>query len=537
MNNTSSTKNILFNDNYNYIAVNEIRMWVSNNGSGSHDPNTDGNGLYWPGGLEATKAASFEDGLVWSGFVNDSLQANGNNFRHGLQAGKILPDGSADNPDLPKYRVYNIRKDWESLPHGPERNAYEIDYYQWPVDDGAPWVDLDSDNIYTPGIDEPDFFGDEMLWYVSNDLDTIRTKSTYGSDPIGLGIQTMVYGYNEDDFLKDVLFKKYTLINKNTSIIDSMYLTYWTDVDLGDSYDDFVGCDTILNLGYTYNGDNEDGSGSGITYGTPPPAIGYMYIQGPIVLGESSDSAKFRGKMLHGYKNLPISSFFFHINASQTYEHPAFGTYEGTRHLYNNMNGLIWNGNPVIDPHTGMPVKFPLSGDPVLGEGWYEGPGWPGGESPGSRWFILTTGPLTMAPGDTQEVELAIFLAIGQDHIDSVNKLKAKAREIHWFFGNDLPSVVEQKEVLWPSTFRLFQNYPNPFNPTTTIKFTLVFAENVQIEIYNISGQKIERIINKKLPAGDHEIEFIASNLASGLYFYRMKAGSFQDIKKMILIK
>ena len=80
MDDNSSLKKPLTNDYYNYIAINEIRMWVSNNGDGSHDPYTDGNGLYWPGGMTATKASVFEDGLVWGGYVNDSLQVNGNTF-------------------------------------------------------------------------------------------------------------------------------------------------------------------------------------------------------------------------------------------------------------------------------------------------------------------------------------------------------------------------------------------------------------------------------------------------------------------------
>ncbi|MCK4558324.1 MAG: hypothetical protein KAV45_00970 [Calditrichia bacterium] len=91
LNDKSSLKKPLTNDHYNYIAINEIKMWVSNNGDGSHDPNTDGNGLYWPGGIEATKAAVFEEGLLWGGYVNDSIQVNGNTHRQGLQAGKILP--------------------------------------------------------------------------------------------------------------------------------------------------------------------------------------------------------------------------------------------------------------------------------------------------------------------------------------------------------------------------------------------------------------------------------------------------------------
>jgi len=140
MNDNSSLKKPLPNDYYNYIAVNEILMWISNNGDGSHDPNTDGQGLYWPGGMTATKASVFEDGLVWGGYVNDSLQVNGDTHMQGLQAGKILPNGTADNPELNKYRIYKLKRGWESPPQGPERDALERDYNEWPVEDGAPGV-------------------------------------------------------------------------------------------------------------------------------------------------------------------------------------------------------------------------------------------------------------------------------------------------------------------------------------------------------------------------------------------------------------
>ncbi len=123
----SSLQKPLINDHYNYIVINEIWMWVSNNGDGSHDPVTDGNGFYWPGGKLATKAAIYEDGLVWGGKVNGEIRVNGNTHRQGLQAGKILLSGVADNPHDPRYRVYKIRDDWESLPPGEERDAYEKD--------------------------------------------------------------------------------------------------------------------------------------------------------------------------------------------------------------------------------------------------------------------------------------------------------------------------------------------------------------------------------------------------------------------------
>jgi hypothetical protein len=88
-----------------------------------------------------------------------------------------------------------------------------------------------------------------------------------------------------------------------------------------------------------------------------------------------------------------------------------------------------------------------------------------------------------------------------------------------------------------PQTYSLGQNYPNPFNPVTHIQYGLPKTGNVKIEIYNIIGQKIKTLLNKQMPAGYHEVEFNAQNLSSGVYLYRIEAGEFQDVKKMILIR
>jgi hypothetical protein len=439
----------LTNNDYNYIAINEILMWVANNGDGSHDPLTEANGFYWPGGKLAKKSAIFEDGLLWGGKVNGEIRVNGSTHRQGLQAGKILSTGIADNPENPRYRVYKIRKEWERYPEGNDRDAYERDVTEWPVEDGAPWVDVDDNGIYTPGTDQPDFIGDEVLWYVSNDLDTARTRFTYGSDPIGLEIQTMVWGYHKKNFLDNVVFKKYTLINKGSTAIDSMYLAYWTDDDLGDAHDDYVGCDTLRNLGYTYNADNKDGTGVGHSYGTPPPAVGHLLVQGPVVPAGPSDSAKYKGKWVSGYQNLPISSFILYIGSSSTYSDPDQGVYFGTLQFYNNMRSLIWNGSPLIDPNTGSAVKFALAGDPVAGNGWYEGAGWPGGAASGDRRFLLSSGPFTMAAGDTQEVTLAILIARGDDNLNSVTELKKASRYVQMAYDLNFKTAPEMvKPVL-----------------------------------------------------------------------------------------
>lgn len=88
-----------------------------------------------------------------------------------------------------------------------------------------------------------------------------------------------------------------------------------------------------------------------------------------------------------------------------------------------------------------------------------------------------------------------------------------------------------------PSTYSLHQNYPNPFNPSTTIKFDLATGDNVKLAIYDILGRENSVLVNQYLSAGSYTINFTNSNLASGIYFYRLSAGSFTDIKKMTLVK
>jgi predicted GH43/DUF377 family glycosyl hydrolase len=93
-----------------------------------------------------------------------------------------------------------------------------------------------------------------------------------------------------------------------------------------------------------------------------------------------------------------------------------------------------------------------------------------------------------------------------------------------------------KKEHILINDYTLKQNYPNPFNPSTQISFTIPKHENVTLEVYNLIGQKIETLLNKPLSAGIHEVEFNAHNLSSGIYMYRIEAGAWQDVKKMVLL-
>jgi hypothetical protein len=89
----------------------------------------------------------------------------------------------------------------------------------------------------------------------------------------------------------------------------------------------------------------------------------------------------------------------------------------------------------------------------------------------------------------------------------------------------------------FPILFQLEQNYPNPFNPSTTISFTVAKESNVRLSIYNLLGQKVATLIDENKNPGRQSVVFDAKELSSGVYFYRLEAGSFISVKKMLLLK
>ena len=98
----------------------------------------------------------------------------------------------------------------------------------------------------------------------------------------------------------------------------------------------------------------------------------------------------------------------------------------------------------------------------------------------------------------------------------------------HWDSIND--------EII-PETVTLYQNYPNPFNPATNIKFSLRKTGNIELSVYNISGQLVRKVLDKEMAAGYHSIKFVADDLNSGMYFYKLKACGKELTKKMLRVK
>ncbi len=495
--------------------INRISAWYRANGVEERNPSTGNAGLTFPRG---TADAIFAAGLMWTGIHNDgrtpTLRTNGSSYNTGTKPGSIigLRTGNAEDPAAPDVRIFRVRRDYATADLRQDaaeinstsinsvsdaqiaavRDQYATDWREWPWQKGAPFYDngyigpngvdtigagdrvlnrgedanangiLDAGEDVnlngqldgeTPGIAD----ADQVVWFVGNDL---GISQPWTNVETGMELQTTIWGYARADALGNVLFKKYRLIYKGTSLtpsnatITNMYMAQWSDPDLGDSGNDFAGCDTNLSLGYTYNAVASDPDYA--DFNIAPPAAGYDFLQGPLVAGVAGqdlnkngiDDAvdfgifdlKLRGP---GFINLPMTAFIY-FAAGGTYSDPPFTAAGGIQ--WNQMlRGLppTPQGPPdpprLTNPINGQPTSYWLSGDPVAGTGWIDG----SIDQPGDRRIILATGPFTMAVGDTQELVSAVVCGLGNDYKKSITVLKFNDRSVQLAYDNlfDLPKA------------------------------------------------------------------------------------------------
>lgn len=408
---------------YTEFTPNNNAIWFSNNGDVAYHQPTGKRGWEYPRG--SGKCVGFETGFVWSGRVLGNIRTGGSTFRHGLQPGKLDDQtGIPFNSNDPRYKIYYIKRS--------DTSGANPDYAAWPAADGAPMMN-----------NKPQFFGDEQLWFVANDKNPALTTNLYGTQPIGLEVQTTVWGSDSPTDLADVVFVKHLIINKSADNYTDVYMGIWTDFDIGYDQDDLVGVDASIGLSYGYNGNQTDQQ-----YGVPP-AAGVMFLQTPVV-PSSGDTVLFNGRKRSGYTYSPLSSYAFYITGNATYLDPELGSAAGSVMMYNNLRGYQWNDLPYVDPWKLSVTKFPLSGDPSLRIGWLDGIKFP----PGDRRSLLSTGPVTIAAKDTQEVVYAMFVQRGADRIESVKLLREYAMALEIMHRT-------QSAFVTPPKLRVDASYPN----------------------------------------------------------------------------
>lgn len=430
---------------YTKININNISTWIKNDGE--TDINQNGNsGLVFPKG--SNKTAVFQSGFLWGGKVDGQFRVGGSAYRQGTVPGYIQADGTPVSTDAQDVRIYRVRRDYADADLSAEvadgdgadqaavRAQYETDWNEWPASHGAPFEDVNGNGTYEPSIDIPGVPGaDQTVWFVANDFDPAQTDFMYGSLPMGIEEQVTVWGYKSSGALGNMIFRKFLMINKNQSQKDftDMYVCMWSDPDLGDAGDDYVGCDTTLSLGFVYNANAQDATYQPL----PPPAAGFDFFQGPLVSGDAADVGISKGQYKPGMKNLPMTAFFFFINGDPVYADPDQGIYDtGTLEWLNLFEGKVsTTGQPFTDPNTNQITKFTLAGDPVAGTGWVDGQLHP----PGDRRLGMVSGTFNMAYGDTQEIVVAEMCAgavPGVDRLGAISLLKFYDKQAQLAYDN-----------------------------------------------------------------------------------------------------
>ncbi len=526
----------LIAQSYAKVNINNISTYVWNDGRMDISPASNAGFEY----LKGTKRFSvFSSGVYWGGYIGNELRIGGTRYRTSLFPGN--ENGNSRiyriRPDYLKANLLNEISD-ENLSESEIRKNYDTDYRKWPVALGAPFDDINHDNTFTDGIDKPGFpNADQTLWLLCNDFEINRNDETFNpfySKPTEIELQITVWAYTKDDLLKGVIFKHYKLVNKSkTKTMKDMYVGIFTDPDIGNAMDDYAGCDTSLGLGYIYNSQNIDK-----IFGDRLTVIGSLLLQSPKINSTSTDFASVNGKKVFGKKEVGMTSFTYQVFETCDYCDPGP---DQPKYFYNSLQGLSYRyGSKTINPITNKSTKFPFSGDPVSNTGFvdfYLEPVY-------DRQLQINSGPFNMAPGDTQEVIFAQIVTSGTSRLGLVTYLKYLAKHVKDFFKNEMFKNVtaENEPTEIPAQYSLSQNYPNPFNPETTINYSIPKNEHVTLKVFDVLGCEVATLVDEYKNTGTYNVVFNVktrhgASLQSGIYFYRLTAGSYSDTKKMILMK
>lgn len=425
---------------YQQFDGNTIVCWMQNNGFIVSYLITGNAGMEWP--QRSNQTIDFASGLWLAGKTPEGeLRTAATEYNTEFQPGPILPDGTAADPNDPAYRIYKINSDGSG------------DWDTWPFDQGAPALKAadGSDSLDIYGNKIPLLIGDQTLFWVMNDLDINAHANLFATNPMGVEVQVLVFGYNANSPLGNVMFIQWKIINKSNIDYNSCYVALWDDPDVGDFIDDLVGCDTTLELGYCYNGNPRDAS-----YSTLPPALGFDFFQGP-------EQPKGSGNYL------PLTSFAYYWAGSPE----PFGDPQSATQMYNFMQGLASDGSPYIDP-SGNPSKFVFTGDPVTGTGWLD-------PSPNDKRFLMSSGPFTLAVGDTQVIIGAKICAQRTTNLLSVAELKESDQIVQSFydgsFANHIINSVDVQAIYESTTQTRVWISTKVYNPATVIVATLMDAD------------------------------------------------------------
>jgi hypothetical protein len=417
---------------------------------------------------------------------------------------------------------YHIKNYWKKSYHMP------ADIAAWPAHgkigndeaaDLAPFVDTDNDGIYSPQLgDYPSIKGDQALYLILNDKGNYKTPA---SRYIGAEVHVMYYGYNNSEIepVYNTVFSEYRIINRGQINMQDMYAGIWSDFDLGNWSDDYVGCDTTTNRFFVYNGDNFDDD----TVITIHPGT----IQ----------AATFNP---NGYGlNPPVQSVTFldrHMSHFVYYNNdPGFrnGNPTGAKDYYNYLRGIWLNNDPITYGGDGTnqnnsPATHMFAGDPVAQTGWSERNTLttPSSNVPYDRRALGSFGPFNLYPGQEVKFTVAYTYSRGNSNLNSVVLAQQDAQTVQNFFRTYVPQrlIPEKAEIAIQ---------PNPASNDLQIQLPTTFSGS---QVTVLVSDNLGRVVlksNADLHV-DKTLDLNISNLKKGIYQVTVKSDSQTSSARLV---
>ena len=415
----------------NVLDVNQVRTRVFNSGGLFGTLETSEFEVPKGGGINAMSAA----GLWLGGMIDGNLHFAGTDYGPGeFWPGPLDDQGLPPEDCTPFDRIFRITL--RDISAFEDEGVLTEDLLDWPYYLGAPVRDGDGDpnNYDLDAGDRPALIGHQMLWWVMNDRGGNHSWS--GREALGVEVQVTAYAVsNSASVLDHTIFFTYKLLNKSGGVFSDFYFGHWADPSLGNGRDDYVGSDSLLNVGFVYNGKDTDEGPLG--YGDAPPALGITILESPLSDADGLDNDR-DGMVDEEGEMVGLGTFVSYLDDNTITGNPRSGA-----DAYNYMRGL-WRDDVSVTiggigrSTTDTPTRlmYPAHPPAYWSEEDLEGAG--SRNHPGERRFVMAVGPFAMAPGDITTITLGYVWARGEDRLDSVSRMKQAVQQARTTFANGL---------------------------------------------------------------------------------------------------
>jgi hypothetical protein len=496
-----------------YIDINDVKALMYSDGTSFWNPGTSLPQYFVP---KTGSACTIFTGALWVGGLDEggrlhmaaeTYKQNGTDF----WPGPIMNSSAySSHQDSVWNKVWEVNKTIIDSFRRGQCTGIPASIANWPGNGDtslgesatlAPYYDSNHNGKYDPtGGDYPAIRGDQAMLMIYNDARGTHTET--GSIPLGIEVHLMAYQYNVPSNMPvyQTTFLHYDIINRSTHTYRNSYLGYYCDMDIGNGSNDYIGCDSINDYWYTYNGTATDPNGSGeVGYGgptPPPPAEAVAYL---------CDT---------------MSHFIYYNNDFSGMGNPMY------EHEYYNYMQSIWRDSTHMtfggNGHNSGPnqANFMFTGDPNTLFGWSEVKS---SDAPGDRRGLSSTGPSTFIPGETKSVDMALVYsrATSGDQNTSVSTLATAVQSVKTFYssqGYACGSLFNSVDEI-PNNKVTSVLYPDPFSTKATL-FVNSSAplKNANLQIFDVTG----RAVYSQPDIHENNISIERGNLKTGLYFYQL---------------